>query len=190
MQIVPIGRYAGGILSVQTIYIRLDSFLFLVYNGYIEVLVMKISTKGRYALRLMLDLAQYSKDNVYVSIKKVSQRQDISEKYLEQIVAQLSRAGYVRSTRGAQGGYCLARGPEEYTVGAILRLIEGNLSTVSCLEDNPNRCRRCNNCVTLEVWQQINDAVNNVVDNITLQDLLEKQQIKMEQEAAQVENGI
>lgn len=108
---------------------------------------MKISTKGRYALRLMLDLAQYSNEQEYVSIKKVSKRQDISEKYLEQIVAQLSRAGYVRSTRGAQGGYCLTMEPDQYTVGMVLRLIEGNLSSVSCLEDNPNKCRRCNNCV-------------------------------------------
>lgn len=136
---------------------------------------MKISTKGRYALRLMLDLAQYSNEQEFVSIKKVSKRQDISEKYLEQIVAQLSRAGYVRSTRGAQGGYCLTKEPDQYTVGMILRLIEGNLSSVSCLEDNPNKCRRCNNCVTLEVWQQINDAVNDIIDHVTLQDLLEKQ---------------
>lgn len=98
---------------------------------------MKISTKGRYALRLMLDLAQYSNEQEYVSIKKVSKRRNISEKYLEQIVAQLSRAGYVRSTRGAQGGYCLTMEPDQYTVGMVLRLIEGNLSSVSCLEDNP-----------------------------------------------------
>ncbi len=136
---------------------------------------MKISTKGRYALRLMLDLAQHYEEQEYVSIKKVAQRQDISEKYLEQIVAHLSRAGYVKSVRGAQGGYRLTMEPKEYTVGMILRLIEGNLSSVSCLEDNPNKCRRCNNCVTLEVWQQINDAVDAVIDNITLQSLLEKQ---------------
>ena len=139
---------------------------------------MKISTKGRYALRLMLDLAQYSNENEYVSIKKVSQRQDISEKYLEQIVAQLSRANFVKSIRGDQGGYRLVKAPENYTVGMILRLIEGNLSSVSCLEDNPNKCQRCNNCVTLEVWQQINDAVDSVIDNITLQDLVQKQQAK------------
>ena len=139
---------------------------------------MKISTKGRYALRLMLDLAQYSNENEYVSIKKVSQRQDISEKYLEQIVAQLSRANFVKSIRGAQGGYRLVKAPENYTVGMILRLIEGNLSSVSCLEDNPNKFQRCNNCVTLEVWQQINDAVDSVIDNITLQDLVQKQQAK------------
>lgn len=141
---------------------------------------MKISTKGRYALRLMLDLAQHSNEQEYVSIKKISQRQDISEKYLEQIVAQLSRAGYVKSIRGAQGGYRLVYDPKEYTVGMILRQIEGNLSSVSCLEESPNKCRRCNNCVTLEVWQQINDAVDAVIDNITLQDLVEKQHAQAE----------
>ena len=136
---------------------------------------MKISTKGRYALRLMLDLAQHGEYEQYISIKKIAGRQDISEKYLEQIVAQLSRAGYVKSVRGAQGGYRLAMAPADYTVGMILRLIEGNLSPVSCLEDNPNKCLRCNNCVTIDVWKEINDAVNGVIDNITLQDLVEKQ---------------
>lgn len=136
---------------------------------------MKISTKGRYALRLMLDLAENGAEGSYISIKTVSRRQDISEKYLEQIVAQLSRAGYVKSIRGAQGGYRLAMEPAEYTVGMILRLIEGNLSSVSCLEDNPNKCRRCNQCVTIGVWQRINDAVNEVIDHTTLQDLLEEQ---------------
>lgn len=151
--------------------------------------MMKISTRGRYALRLLLDLAQYSSENEYVSIKKVSQRQDISEKYLEQIVAQLSRAGFVKSTRGAQGGYCLVQQPKDYTVGMVLRLIEGNLSPVSCMEDNPNKCLRCNNCVTLEVWQQINDAVNQIIDHITLQDLLEKQLAKEENNKTSGETG-
>ena len=138
---------------------------------------MKISTKGRYALRLMIDLAQHDAGG-YIPLRDISRRQEISAKYLEQIVVQLSRAGFVTSTRGAQGGYCLAREPREYTVGMILRLIEGTLSSVSCLDDNPNKCHRCNNCVTLEVWQQINDAVNDVIDHITLQDLLEKQLAK------------
>jgi len=136
---------------------------------------MKISTKGRYALRLMLDLAFYGEKEEYISVKTIAQRQDISEKYLEQIVSKLSKADYVKSIRGAQGGYKLAKEPKDYTVGMILRQIEGNLSSVSCLADNPNKCRRCNNCVTIDVWQQINDAVDQVIDNITLQDLLEKQ---------------
>ena len=136
---------------------------------------MKISTKGRYALRLMLDLAQHRNEQEYVSIKKSAERQDISEKYLEQIVALLARAGFVTSVRGAQGGYRLVKEPKDYTVGIILRQIEGNLSSVKCLEESPNKCDRCNNCVTIEVWKQINDAVNNVIDNITLQDLVDRQ---------------
>ena len=138
---------------------------------------MKISTRGRYAVRVMLDLAVYN-NGEYIKVKHIAERQGISEKYLEQIVAQLSRANFVKSIRGAQGGYRLVKAPENYTVGMILRLIEGNLSSVSCLEDNPNKCQRCNNCVTLEVWQQINDAVDSVIDNITLQDLVQKQQAK------------
>jgi Rrf2 family protein len=133
---------------------------------------MKISTKGRYALRLMLDLALNAEEG-YVTIKSVSERQQISDKYLEQIIIVLSRAGFVKSTRGAQGGYRLAKRPEEYTVGMILRAIEGSLVPVACMEDEPNQCPRCETCVTLDVWQKINDAVNNVVDNITLADLMD-----------------
>lgn len=141
-------------------------------------MTVKISTKGRYALRLMLDLAYYGGQDEYISVKTIAQRQDISEKYLEQIISQLNKADYVKSIRGAQGGYRLAKEPREYTVGMILRQIEGNISSVSCLANNPNKCRRCNNCVTIDVWQQINDAVDQVIDNITLQDLLEKQQMR------------
>lgn len=134
---------------------------------------MKISTKGRYALRLMLDLS-INNTGEYITIKSISQRQEISDKYLEQIITQLSKAGFVKSTRGAQGGYRLAKGPEEYTVGSILRLIEGSLSPVACLDDDDN-CNRSPQCATQEVWIQLYDAINNVVDNITLADLVEKQ---------------
>lgn len=135
---------------------------------------MKISTKGRYALRLMLDLATNGSDG-FVTIKSISERQQISNKYLEQIISVLSHAGFVKSTRGAQGGYKLARPAEEYTVGMILRLIEGSLVPVACMEDEPNECPRCNECVTLDVWKQLNDAICGVVDNITLADLAERQ---------------
>ena len=135
---------------------------------------MKISTKGRYALRLMLDLA-YNDTGEYITIKSIAARQEISEKYLEQIITLLSRAKFVKSTRGAQGGYMLTRSPEEYTVGMILRLTEGSLATVSCLEDDKNECSRSGNCVTLEVWKKIDDTVSGDVDNITLSDLVEKQ---------------
>ena len=131
---------------------------------------MKISTKGRYALRLMIDLAQNSADSP-TSLKDVAARQGISDKYLEQIISVLNRAGYVRSIRGAQGGYLLKKSPQEYTVGMILRLTEGSLAPVACIEDGEIVCDRKNACVTSIVWKKINDAVNDVVDNITLQDL-------------------
>ena len=134
---------------------------------------MKISTKGRYALRLMLDLAvNYTGE--YITIKNIAKRQEISEKYLEQIITQLSKAGFVKSARGAQGGYMLARTPAEYTVGEILRLLEGSLAPFACLEENHVTCARASECVTLEIWLQLEKAINNVVDNITLADLVKR----------------
>lgn len=131
---------------------------------------MKISTKGRYALRLMLDLAIHS-NGTAVPLRDVAERQEISDKYLEQIVTQLSRAGLVRSIRGAGGGYLLTRDPADYTVGEILRVLEGNLAPVSCA-DGVACCGRSDQCVTLEVWQKIQEAVTGVVDSITLSDLV------------------
>lgn len=132
---------------------------------------MKISTKGRYALRMMLDLAQ-NQGKRPVPIKEISARQNISDKYLEQIIAVLNKAGYVKSVRGPQGGYLLAKMPKEYTVGMILRLTEGSLAPVECLEFEENTCSRKNECVTLKVWEKIDRAVKDVVDNITLEDLV------------------
>ncbi len=139
---------------------------------------MKISTRGRYALRLMLDLAMNSGEG-FVTIKSIAARQEISDKYLEQIISVLNRSGFVRSNRGAQGGYKLARPAEEYTVGMILRLIEGNLVPVACMESEPNECPRCQKCATLDVWKQVDEAINGVVDHITLADLSESQKNKM-----------
>lgn len=138
---------------------------------------MKISTKGRYALRLMIDLASNG-NGTPTSLKDVAKRQDISDKYLEQIISVLNKAGYVRSVRGAQGGYLLRKDPSEYTVGMILRLTEGSLAPVSCVEDEEVICDRQDACVTVMVWKKINDAVNGVVDNITLQDLVDWQNQK------------
>jgi len=135
---------------------------------------MKISTKGRYALRLMIDLAQHDAGG-YIPLRDISRRQEISAKYLEQIVVQLSRAGFVTSTRGAQGGYMLTRKPEEYTVGMILRAAEGSLAPVSCLDEDINHCEHAGRCTTLTIWQQLKDAIDNVVDNTTLADLIEEQ---------------
>ena len=137
---------------------------------------MKISTKGRYALRLMLDLA-LSNDGQPDSLRDVAKRQGISDKYLEQIVTSLSRAGLVRSVRGAGGGYLLTRDPGSYTVGEILRPLEGSLAPVSCV-DGSDCCGRAEQCVTLDVWREIQQAVSGVVDHITLADLVEKQKAK------------
>ena len=132
---------------------------------------MKISTKGRYALRLMIDLAQHDAAG-YIPLRDISKRQEISAKYLEQIVVQLSRAGFVISTRGAQGGYQLARHPSEYTVGEILRITEGSLAPVACLEHDPVECARAEDCMTLDFWRGLYDAVNRYVDSVTLEDLV------------------
>ena len=133
---------------------------------------MLISTKGRYALRLMLDLAIHSEGSA-VPLRDVAQRQEISDKYLEQIVTQLSRAGLVRSVRGAGGGYLLTRTPEGYTVGEILRVLEGSLAPVSCA-DGVGCCERADRCVTVEVWREIQAAVDGVVDHLTLADLVRR----------------
>lgn len=138
---------------------------------------MKISTKGRYALRLMLDLALNS-NGEQITIKSIATRQEISDKYLEQIISLLNRAGYVKSVRGAQGGYKLAKDPSEYTVGMILRLTEGCLAPVDCLEEGMGDCSRSSDCVTREVWEEIYEAVNAVVDHITLQDLVDRKRRK------------
>lgn len=135
---------------------------------------MKISTRGRYALRLMIDIGMNDNDNP-VRIKDIAQRQEISEKYLEQIVSVLNKAGYVRSSRGPQGGYRLARAPKDYKVGDILTLIEGSLAPVACLDTPVNECPREAVCPTLILWKKIDDAVHGVVDSITLEDLLKWQ---------------
>lgn len=135
---------------------------------------MKISTKGRYALRLMLDLAMNEKEEP-IRVKEIAGRQDISDKYLEQIISILTKAGYVRSLRGPQGGYRLVKSARDYTVGSILRLTEGNLCPVSCLEDEVNLCERKEDCMTLPLWKRLDEAIKGVVDNVTLQDLIDWQ---------------
>lgn len=135
---------------------------------------MKVSTRGRYALRLMIDIAACGGDKK-VSLKDVAQRQEISMKYLEQIAGMLSKAGLLRGDRGAQGGYRLTRAPEEYTVGEILRLTEGVLAPVSCLEGEPNCCARCEGCPTVGFWAGLYDAINTYIDRYTLADLLAEQ---------------
>lgn len=135
---------------------------------------MKISTKGRYALRLMIDIGQHQSEG-YVPIRTIARRQDISEKYLEQIITVLNKAGYVKSVRGAAGGYFLAKEARDYLVGDILRLTEGSLAPVACVEENAD-CPNTAHCATALLWEQIYVAITAVVDNVTLADLIEKQE--------------
>ena len=138
-----------------------------------------ISTKGRYALRLMINLALYSDGN-YVRLKDISEKEEISIKYLEQVVALLYKANLVLSLRGNNGGYKLAREPKDYTAGEILRAAEGTLSPVQCLAFPVNNCERQGICSTLDFWKGFNDVVNNYVDSLTLADLVDQYKAKFE----------
>lgn len=139
---------------------------------------MKISTKGRYALRLMLDLALNGQGQP-AALRDVAGRQDISEKYLEQLVAPMTRAGLLKSVRGASGGYLLTRSPADYTVGEILRTQEGSLAPVECADGQA--CARSSQCVTVDLWRRLKEAVDGVVDATTLQDLVDDYRVKCPQ---------
>lgn len=132
---------------------------------------MMISTKGRYALRVMIDLAQNGNEN-YVSLKDVAQRQGISMKYLEMIVSNLNKGHLVKSLRGKSGGYKLTKAPAEYTIGEILKSTEGSLAPVMCLEENADICERAGNCITLPLWQKLDNVINDYLDSVTLEDLI------------------
>ena len=134
---------------------------------------MKLSTKGRYGLRALIDLAQYSEQEA-VSISSISQRQNISESYLEQLVAKLRKAGLVKSIRGAQGGYRLARPASTISVGDILRALEGNLEAVECTAHTEEGCDGSDLCVTKYVWQRINESIAKTVDEMMLDQLVEE----------------
>lgn len=133
---------------------------------------MKISTKGRYALRMMIDLAMHS-GKEFVALKDIANRQNISKKYLEQIVPLLSKAELLRTNRGYQGGYALAKPPEQYTVGEILRVTEGSLSPVTCLQYAENDCPRKADCITLPVWEGLYKTIMEYLDGITLRDIID-----------------
>ena len=135
---------------------------------------MKISTKGRYALRMLIDLAEHQNAG-YISLKEIAERQHISKKYLEQIIPVFNKTDMLRTNRGSQGGYMLARSPEKYTVGEILRLTEGSLSPVSCVDQEPIQCDRSADCATLPIWQGLSRVINEYLDGITLQDILDQQ---------------
>ncbi|MDO5410105.1 MAG: Rrf2 family transcriptional regulator [Lachnospiraceae bacterium] len=139
-----------------------------------------ISTKGRYALRVMLDLAGQPAGEA-IKLKDIAERQSISVKYLEQIIAILNKAGMVRSIRGPQGGYMLSRKTLDYTVGEILRLTEGDLAPVSCVSSTHPGCDRQHQCATVVVWEKMYEAINNVIDHITLADLQKLEKERMSQ---------
>ena len=131
---------------------------------------MMISTKGRYALRVMVDMAEHQAEG-YLPLKEIAERQDISEKYLESILKVLVKHQILTGLRGKGGGYRLTRVPEQYTVGSILRLTEGSLAPVACLEQEPIECPRMAQCRTLPLWQGLNDLVNGYLNKFTIADL-------------------
>ena len=132
---------------------------------------MNITSKGRYALRVMLDLAQHRQEG-YISLKTIAERQGYSMKYLEMIVGSLKRAGLVASIRGKEGGYQLVRDPEDYTIGEILRCIEDNLAPVSCIKAGDICCEHAGECMTVPMWKELDDITNAYLDGVSLRDLL------------------
>ena len=133
---------------------------------------MKISTRGRYALRMLLDMAEHQAEGC-VALKDIAERQDISKKYLEQIALVLSQNGILRGSRGHQGGYRMVGTPADYTVARIVRTMEGSMAPVSCLDQPTNEFPRCDGCRTLPVWQGLDTLINRYLDSITLQDLID-----------------
>ena len=133
---------------------------------------MKISTKGRYALRMLIALAEHGSAG-FVPLKDIAERQNISKKYLEQIIPLFNRSDMLLTNRGAQGGYMLARQPAQYTVGEVLRLTEGTLVPVACVQ-SPTQCDRSADCATLPVWQGLSRVISEYLDGITLQDILDQ----------------
>ena len=132
---------------------------------------MKISTRGRYAIRVMLDLAEHNTGE-YIPLTDIAKRQNISEKYLEAIVSSLVKSGFLTALRGKKGGYKLTKDPEDYTMRSILQITEGAFAPVACLETTPNSCERAAECKTLKMWEGLQKLVNDYFENITLQDLL------------------
>ena len=132
---------------------------------------MKISTKGRYALRMLLDLAEHQQDG-FIALNDIAARQHVSKKYLEQIVPILNKSNILQANRGFQGGYRLVNQPSEYTVGSILRLTEDSMAPVACLEPGAKACEHASECRTLTLWKGLDKVINDYLDNITIADLI------------------
>lgn len=133
---------------------------------------MKISTRGRYAIRVMLDLAEHNTGE-YIPLADIAKRQGISEKYLEAVVSSLAKGGFLIALRGKKGGYKLSKSPEEYTMKSVLKVTEGAFAPVACLETEKNSCERAAECKTLKMWKNFQALVNDFFENITLRDLLD-----------------
>ena len=140
---------------------------------------MIVSTKGRYALRVIIDLAEHQQKQQNgnqplerIPLKEIAERQNISQKYIEAIMTLLSKNGFVDAVHGKGGGYCLNKNPKEYKVGDILRLTEGSLAPVACLEKNAEPCARKNVCRTLPLWTKLDELVEGYLDSITIADLM------------------
>ena len=134
---------------------------------------MKLSTKGRYGVKAMFDLAQHVGEGP-ISLKSIAERQDISEHYLEQLISGLRKAGLVKSVRGAQGGYLLGREPDKIRIGDIIRVLEGPIAPADCVsEEDPECCVKADYCVTRSIWEKVRDAIAEVLDAITLETMLE-----------------
>lgn len=135
---------------------------------------MMISTRGRYALRVIIDLAERA-DNNYIPMKEVAERQGISLKYLEKILPALAKNNLIEGVQGKGGGYRLTREPKDYSVGEILRLTEGDLAPVSCLECNAEPCQHVDGCRTFPMWNKLNDIINDYLDGVTIADLMREE---------------
>lgn len=141
-----------------------------------KVADMMISTKGRYALRVMIDLAE-QQNKEYIPLKEIVKRQNVSQKYLESIMTTLSKNNFIEAVHGKGGGYRLNRDPEDYKVGEILRLTEGTLAPVSCLEEGAKSCDYASECRTLPMWSKLNTLINEYLDSVSIADLMKNEQI-------------
>ena len=139
--------------------------------------MLKITTKGRYALRIMIDLAK-RQDEGFISLKQISERQGVSVKYLEMIAGVLNKAGLVQSLRGKHGGYKLALPPEACTAGTVLKLTEGDLAPVTCLAYGENKCERAARCETLPFWQGLDQVIDNYVESVTIADMMDREVLR------------
>ena len=134
-----------------------------------------VSTKGRYALRILVDLAEHQ-TGAYIPLKEIAERQDISEKYLESILKILVKNRLLQGLRGKGGGYLLSKKPEDITVGSVLRMTEGTLAPVTCLEENAEQCPRMSDCRILSLWKNLDQVINQYLDSVTLADLMQPQE--------------